>query len=324
MPATDTSHFLTLNPAATSTTTGSVSTPFSAVTDQTLNLRAQVSSSAGEVGEGIVTFSILKGGNLVGSSVNEKVTTGAASVNYTLPKGTAGGSYTIQAIYTDPDDFTTSSGTNQLTVSAASTTVAPAGGTTSFNDVSGEGISLSATVSSPAGTANEGSVTFIVKNSSGTQVAGPFVMSVSNGSAGGNAFLPTGTPLGSYVVQAVYDGTASFAASLPASSTLTVTAAATTTMAVATSIPFSSTSQTVLLSASVTSTSGAVGEGMVTFTISNGPNPVGTPVPASVSSGTANANYTLPPGTALGAYTIQAVYTDTAGSFLGSSDLIST
>ena len=146
-------------------------------------------------------------------------------------------------------------------------------------------------------------------------------MSVLSGAAGGNVFLAASTAVGSYVIQAVYDGTASFASSLPASSTLTVTAAATTTTAAATSAPFNPASQSIPLRASVISTAGTVGEGMVTFTVLNGSTPVGTPVPASVSSGNANANYTLPPGTAIAAYTIQAVYTDTNGSFLGSSDL---
>ena len=321
LPATDTLHFLTVSPAGTTTTIAkSISTTFSGVSDQTLALSAQVSSTAGAINEGIVTFTNVNGGNLIGSSVNANIAAGAAGVNYTLPKGTAGGAYTVRAVYTDPDDFATSTGTSQLTVNAAATTVAPAGSAAAFDEISSEGISLSANVSSLAGTIDEGSVTFSVLNGSGTQIAGPFVMSVSNGVAGGNAFLPAGTPVGSDVIQAVYNGTASFAASLPASSGLAVSAAATTTAAAATSTPFSSASQTVALDATVTSTAGAVKEGTVTFTILNGPNPVGTPVPVTVSSGNASASYILPAATAIGAYTIQAVYTDT-GSFLGSSDL---
>ena len=280
-------------------------------------------SGAGQVDEGIVTFSIVNsGGHLIGSSAVANVTAGAASTDYTFPKGTAGGSYTIQAVYTDPDDFKTSTDTKQLTVSAASTTVTPSGGNTSFNELGGEGIALSATVSSPAGTPNEGSVSFIVKNGSGVQIAGPIVVSVLSGNATENASLPAGTPVGTYVIQAVYTGTASFATSLPATSSLTVTAANTTTIAMAAQAPFNPTSQMIPLTASVTSTAGAVSEGTITFTILNGPTPVGMPVPASVSSsGTANASYTLPANTAIGAYTIQANYTDPGGSFSGSSDL---
>ena len=156
-----------------------------------------------------------EGGNPVGSSVVANVAGNAASASYNLPKGTAGGAYTIQAVYTDPDDFITSTGTNQLTVSAASTTVTPSGGSTPSAKSAGEGITLSATVTSLAGTANEGSVLFTILNGSRTQIAGPFVLSVLNGAAGGNVFLPAGTAVGSYFIQAVYNGTASFASSLP-------------------------------------------------------------------------------------------------------------
>ncbi len=251
----------------------------------------------------------------------EGVVAGAASASYTLPKTTAGGIYTIQAVYTDPDDFSTSTDTKQLTVSAAATNIAVSGGTTPFNEISGEGLALSATVSSLAGTTNEGSVTFTVLNASGTQVAGPFVMSVLSGAAGGNVFLSADTAVGSYVIHAVYNGTASYAASLPSTANLSVTAAGTTTAAVATALLYNSASQVVPLSASVISPAGAVGEGMITFTILSGATQVGLPATASVSSGYASANYTLPPGTPIGTYTIQAVYTDTGDNFIGSSDL---
>ena len=293
LPSVDTLHFLTVSPAGTTITTGSVTTTFSGVTDQTLALSAQVNSSAGAINEGIVTFSILSGGNLIGSSVTATVASGAASQDYTFPQGTPGGSYTIQAVFTDPVDFSTSTGTNQLTVNAAATTLAVSGGSTSFDEIAAEGIALSATVSSAAGTANDGSVTFTIVDGSGKGVAGPFVMSVSNGEAGGNAFLPAGTPVGSYVIQAVYNGTSSFAASLPASANLTVTAAATSTAAVAMSAPFNTASQTVPLTAKVVSTSGTVDEGAVTFTILNGPVTVGSPATTSVISGIAQRDLHL-------------------------------
>ena len=321
LPSSDALHFLTISPASTSTNTGSLSTTFSAITDQTLSLSATVNSGAGAINEGIVTFSIILNGNIVGSSVNGNVVAGSANANYTFPEGSPGGSYTIQAVYTDPVDFTMSTGRNQLTVNAAATTLNVGGATANFSEISSEGFTLSATVFSAAGTANEGSVTFKILNTSGATIAGPFVMTVSGGSAGGNAFLPAATPLGTYVIQAVYNGTASFATSLPATANLVVSAAATTTMAATTSTPFSSASQSVSLSAMVNSTAGTVSEGTVTFTILNGQTVIGSPVPANVGSGSASAVYTLPGGTAEGAYTIQAVYADASGSFLGSSDL---
>ncbi len=80
--------------------------------------------------------------------------------------------------------------------------------------------------------------------------------------------------------------------------------------------------QNVTLSASVTSPSGTVNEGAVTFTIlDNSSNPVGNPVQGNVSNGAVSVTYVLPVNTAVGAYTIQAVYSDgTSGNFNGSSD----
>ena len=288
LPSTDFLHFLTVKPATTNTTTANVSATFSGITDQILTLNAQVASTAGNVDEGIVTFTVLNGGNPVGASVIANVSGNAGSTSYKLLKGTAGGTYIIQAVYTDPVNFKTSTGTNTLTVIAAPTTVSVSAASASYNGISGEGTSLFANVNSTAGTINEGSVSFTVFSGS-TKIAGPFVMSVSNGVASGNAFLPAGTATGTYVISAVYNGTASFASSLPATGNLTISPASTTTLASAASISFSSSAQSVPLTASVTSTAGTVSEGMVTFTILNGAAPVGSPVPANVNSGTASA-----------------------------------
>ncbi len=319
LPSTDALHYLTVNPAATNTTVGTVSTGFSAAQDQTLTLNAQVASTGGTVSEGIVTFTILRGGNPVGSSVIGSVTGDTASASYDLLAGTPGGNYTIEAVYTDPVDFKTSTVFNQLTVTAAATTVAVSGSSATFSEISGEGTSLSATVSSSAGTSNEGSVTFTILNGS-TQIAGPFVMSVANGTAGGIVSVSAGTAVGSYIIAAVYNGTASYAASLESTSNLVVSAAATTTAAAAASTQFSAAGQSVPLSAIVTSMAGLVDDGgKVTFTILNGSTPVGQPVSATVSAGSGNASYSLPAGTPVGTYTIRAVYTD-AGNFVGSVD----
>ena len=321
LPSTDTLHYLTVNTAATKTSSALASATFSAMADQSVPVSAQVASTAGTINEGFVTFNILRGGTPVGASVTAGVLNNSASTSYDLLSGTPGGPYTIQAVYTDPVDFATSTNTNQLTVSAAPTTVAPSGCTATFNEISSEGVALSANVSSPAGTVNEGSVSFAIVDASSNKIAGPFVYSVANGMASGNASLPAGTPVGAYFINAVYNGTPSFASSLPSTSNLTVSTAATTTAASPASIGFSNAIQNVPLSATVMSTAGVVGEGTVTFTIlANGSSPVGQPIQASVSAGGASASYPLPANTAIGLYTIQAVFTDT-GSFSGSSDL---
>ena len=319
LPSTDTSHFLTVTPASTTTTVNSASATFSGLSDQMVPLSAQVSSAGGAINEGIVTFTILSGGNPVGSPVTANVVNDAASANYDLLANTAGGSYTIQAVYSDPFDFATSTGTNTLSVAAASTSVTPADAATSFNAAAGEPVSLSANVSSAAGTINQGSVTFEVLNGSGTEIGSPISAPVVNGVASTNSTLPAGTPVGLDTIQAVFNGTASFATSGPSDSNLAISTGMTTTTASNVSKPVNNSGQTVMLTANVTSGGFAVNEGTVTFTIFNGSTPVGSPASGNVVSGTANASYTLPGSLGAGTYVIQAVYNGTA-DYAGSSD----
>ena len=70
--------------------------------------------------------------------------------------------------------------------------------------------------------------------------------------------------------------------------------------------------QTIYLSATVTSSAGIVNEGTETFTVLSGTIPVGTSATAGVSQGAVSATYTLPGGTTVGTYTIEAVYNGTA------------
>jgi hypothetical protein len=319
LASTDTHHFLTVVSAATVTTAVAASTTFSASSSQTINLSAQVTSTAGSVNEGTVNFTILKGGNPVGSPVVANVVGDSASALYTLLAGTGGGAYVIQAVYSDPLDFGTSTGASSFTVGAAPTTITSSNASTKFSVATGEGISLSANVNSSAGTINEGAVTFTILNSSSTDVVPPIAVNVSSGVASTNYVLPADTPAGSYTIEASFDGTSSFAASSPSDSTLTVSAATTATADSSVSIPYNSAAQPVSLNATVTSPGGIVSDGTVTFTVLSGTTPVGLAVTVSVASGTASASYSLPGGTAIGSYIIQAVYNGTA-EFGGSVD----
>jgi hypothetical protein len=111
--------------------------------------------------------------------------------------------------------------------------------------------------------------------------------------------------------------TVSFSPVLPAASPAGVVATAVAHNASATSM---SADQTVTLTATVTSGAIQVNEGSVMFTILNGINIIGNPVTAPVVNGTATANnYTLPGGTVIGTYTIQAIYLGT-GKYLGYID----
>ena len=94
----------------------------------------------------------------------------------------------------------------------------------------------------------------------------------------------------------------------------------TTTTASNASANYSSASQSVTLSATVSSSEGTVNAGTVTFEVLNGATQVGISVTSgTVTNGVASASYTLPAGTSGGAYTIWAAYNAGAG-FLASSD----
>ena len=72
--------------------------------------------------------------------------------------------------------------------------------------------------------------------------------------------------------------------------------------------------QAVTLFATVASPSGIVGEGTVTFTVTNDAGAtIGAPVTSpAVAAGTASVSYTLPGGTSTGDYTVKAVFNATA------------
>jgi len=104
------------------------------------------------------------------------------------------------------------------------------------------------------------------------------------------------------------------------SSPFDVTLKPTTTVASDASAVYLVSQQSVTLSATVTSSYGAVNAGTVTFTVMQSSTPIGSPVTSgTVSSGAASVTYTLPGGTSAGGYSIQAVY-NTGGGFATSSD----
>ena len=151
-----------------------------------------MTSAAGTVNEGTETFTILNGTTVIGTAVTVNVVSGAASASYTLPAGTAGGTYTIQAVYNGTTDFLGfTDSTHHLTVSAAASATAAANASATFNS-GAQTVALSATVTSAAGTVNEGTETFTILN--GTTVIGSAVtVNVVSGAASGNYALPAGT-----------------------------------------------------------------------------------------------------------------------------------
>src|SRR5271157_4264493 len=136
-----------------------------------------------------------------------------------------------------------------VTVSPATTSTAATSTSATFSP-DGQTVPLSATVSSGAGTVDEGTETFTIL--SGTTAIGAAVtVNVDNGTASASYDLPAGTPAGTYTIEAVYNGTADFVGSTDTSHSLTVSSAATSaptsTAAASTSATFSPASQIIPL-----------------------------------------------------------------------------
>ncbi|MBV9406391.1 MAG: Ig-like domain repeat protein, partial [Acidobacteriaceae bacterium] len=315
----DVAHAATVTGAATSTTAGNVSISYSAST-QNVTLSANVTSAAGIVNGGTVTFALFSNGAAVGSALTSSaVTNGNATAAYNLPAGTTAGAYTIQAVYNAAGNFATSSdSTHTVTVTGAATNTAGNNALTLFSP-SAQTVSLFATVTSPAGSVNSGSVTFTVLNN-GQAVGSPVTSAtVSNGVASTNYTVPAGMAAGTYTILAAYNAGWNFVSSSDGTHILTIGGAATAMTASAPAATYASGMQNVSMSATVTSAAGTVNGGTVTFTVVNNGTPVGSPVSGIVSGGSAGANYSLPAGSNAGAYTIQAVYSG-AGNFGSSSD----
>jgi hypothetical protein len=86
------------------------------------------------------------------------------------------------------------------------------------------------------------------------------------------------------------------------------------------SADYSTVDQTVTLTATVTSSGGAVDGGTVTFTVLQGCTQIGSPaISGRLSNGRASAGYTLPGGTPAGTYNIQAVYSGRLGFLVSSA-----
>jgi hypothetical protein len=308
---------LVVGPAATSTTitTPAVSVTFNGDTAQQVSVSAAVTSpTGGTVNEGSVVFTL---GSLTATGMVDSQ--GNASATLTVPAGFAAGSYTVNASYADTPN--TNSAVNfapstagsplQVTVLPADTAVAVANATTSYNS-GPHSVTLTADVTSPnGGTVNEGQVTFTVGSLTAT---GP----VSGGVGTATLALPAGFLAGTYSVGASYTdggagGQGNFKASTAASpGTLMVTTAPTQTTTGSLTTAFNSDhTQTITLTATITSlTGGTVNEGSVSLSVGSLPAVMG-----SVNSqGMATASLTVPAGFPAGVYGVHGEYTDAANA----------
>ena len=179
--------------ASTTISVSSSSVAYSG-SSQTVALSATVNSGGAGVNGGTVTFAVFNGASQIGSSATSNTASGGnASAVFVLPAGTAPGTYSIHATYNPSAAYAGSSETTAtLIVSQASTTTAASSVTGTF----GSAVTLSATVTSPAGVVNEGSITFNFGDGSANAIA-----SVSNGSA---SVMHTYSATGVYTIVAVY------------------------------------------------------------------------------------------------------------------------
>ncbi|QJW95478.1 Ig-like domain-containing protein [Frigoriglobus tundricola] len=306
----DTSHTLVVNTVHSTTAASAASVPFNTVA-QSVSLIAIFTSPGGTVNEGTATFTILQGTTVIGTAVTVNVTAGAATASYTLPAGLAAGTYTIQVTYSGTANFAGSVDTSQTLVVADFASATSASAASAVFSSSSQSVSLSATVTSSGGTVSEGTATFTILQ--GATVIGTAVtVSVAAGAATASYTLPAGTPTGTYTIRVVYNGTANFAASTATNRTLVVSAAPAAATVTAPATVLATAGQSIVLSATVTSSGGTVNGGTETFTILQGGTVIGAPITVAVSNGVASGAYTLPGGTPAGTYAIRAVYNGTA------------
>jgi hypothetical protein len=228
----------------------------------------------------------------------------------------AAGLNSVSATYAGDSNFTVATaGTATQTVNALAATLGVTASPSSSTMVN-DSVTFTAQLAGVAFTpvVPAGKVNF---TANGSTISGCGAVSVN---ASGRAACTTSSlAAGSDPITATYSGDSNFTVAAAGTMTQTVTATTATTAAMA-SLNYSPSLQTVSLSATVTSGSGTVNVGTVTFTVFNGGTPVGAAVTSgTVTGGAASATYTLPGGTVVGAYSIQAVYNASA-PFATSSD----
>ncbi len=280
--------------------------------DQTIPLAATVRSptSAGMViATGSVTFTVLDG-RTVGTPVTVPLVAGAAAADYTLPARTKLASYFVLAEFSGAGFADTIDDTGRVLVDPGETTSATADAAVAYS-AGTQTVALTATVTSPAGVVSEGEFTFSVYDGA-TLVGASVTGNAVNGTATVGYALPASLPPGSYTIWAYYAGSAGLSPSLDATKRLTVAPAGTTSTPADAAAVYSVGTQTVTLTATVTSPAGVVTGGTVAFTVFSGATVVGSPVAVAVTGGAATASYLLPAGLAAGAYTIAADYSGTA------------
>jgi uncharacterized repeat protein (TIGR01451 family) len=270
-----------VNPAAIVTLVG----PSGTITyPQSVTFSATVAAASGsDTPTGSVTF---KDGSTVLGTPQALDDNGMATFTATT---LGAGTHAITATYSGDDNFSMalSNTVNQVIAKAASSTSV---GLSPSSSTYGQSVTVTATVTSSAGTPS-GTVTFM----DGSNTLGTGALS------GGIATFTTSTLTGgTHSVTAVYGGDSTFSGSTSTAASQTVNTAATTISIGSTANPATAGQAVVLIASVSTSVSGAAPSGTVTF--KEGSTTLGT---GTLSSGSASFTTSA---LAVGTHSITAVY----------------
>jgi hypothetical protein len=301
---------LTVTAAHTTTVAAAQSIPFN-LSSQAVVLSASVTSTAGTINSGTITFTLFQGTTQIGTPVTSgAVSGGKASVSYVLPASTPPGSYTIQAYYNPGNNLVFSVDTvHRLTVTGLLTTTISGNASTSYADFS-QSVSLSAVVTSGGMTINGGTFVFSIFTAANVQVGASVTSgTVVNGFASATFTVAADQPAATYTIHAQYQPAVGYLTSSDSLHTLTVLKANTTTIASNANAAVATTPELVTLNAVVKSGGSVVNEGTVTFAVFLGTTQIGNAVVSNnITAGSASAIYILPGGTPSGVYAIDATY----------------
>jgi hypothetical protein len=316
LPGSDTGTLTIAQASTTTTVTKPAYLDYTSNTDQSLTLTANVSSTAGAVSGGAVSFQLYSGSSLFGSPVPGLLNgAGSTTVTYAIPRGTPAGTYTVRARYLGNDSFTASPEASQsFSINQRSTTTIVWASAPSVPYSPGaQTVIVNARVTSPAGDVGNGRVLFTLRNKNTGALIGE--TTPKDVAAGGNAstgyLIPAGTLPGAYTLDAVYEGTANLQGSdaLPGASLSILTVTPQIVLAQPSSPTFDNdSSQTVELVAAVTTSDAPINGGTVTFTLWNNTAQIGSPSVGQVLNGSVRVGFEIPAGLAGGSYTVKADY----------------
>ena len=172
-----------------------------------MNLAAQVSSSAGTVAQGKVTFTILdNNGTPLSSPIAVSVNDSQAQLeNYLLSPGLPAGKYKVHAVYGSANDFQNSTAIDQvLQIDAAATSTVTVDASAIYSP-GGAVVAVSATVNSSGVPVGNGTDNVTFKVFSGAVLIATTTTPVNAGIATTTILLPPNTSAGKYAIEADYN-----------------------------------------------------------------------------------------------------------------------